>query len=86
MNFSRHAQIRARQRGIDELTVEILNFFGMDSTAGDGCVVRSINERKFKEMINAIQKAKNKSLIIGSDNTVISIQHNTKKRREKYGK
>ena len=82
ISMTRHAYVRARQRGIDgERLDRFLSLADIDVAVGDGCVALSISRRlKRDREIRAVfgpmlDRIADLALVMGEDGTVVTVLH-----------
>lgn len=82
ISMTRHASVRARQRGIDGDRLEMfLALADVDVPVGDGCVALSISRRLKRDRdIRAafgpmLDRVADIALVMGEDGTVVTVMH-----------
>lgn len=88
MNTSKHAKVRAQQRGIPPILIDLLLQFGAAEPAGDGASKVFFDKRarqRVRRYAGALSAAIDEHLdvyaVIGADNTVITVAHRTERIR-----
>lgn len=86
MNQSKHAKVRARQRGFSTTSLDIILEFGREEQApgnstrifmGKRECQRAITE--FKRMIQLLDKAKGGTIIVADDDSIITMYKTSEK-------
>ena len=75
MNFiTKHANVRIKQRGFKQIHLDILTIFGEEAKVPGGAVEVRISHKRRSEIIQALDKAINKALIVSeSDGSLITV-------------
>lgn len=71
---TKHSKIRQNQRGIKDIYVEILEFFGEEKRVVGNAEKIFLPKKKIKKMIKALQKINGQELIV-SDGVIVTVQH-----------
>ncbi len=87
--MSRHAEIRANQRGLNRLVVDLLWDFGRESPAGGGSVrlqLDKVSRRQVRSMIHPtvwrmVEPKLNSYLIVSSDGCITTAARRLCRRR-----
>lgn len=61
--MTKHAQTRMQQRGISELQMDLIRYFGADHYQKGGCSLSYIDERTIKQLRCAIDRLANVALV-----------------------
>lgn len=56
MKLSKHAKLRAQQRGIPEWAIDLLSLYGSESYQKGGCHLLTMNSRQRKRATNALKR------------------------------
>jgi hypothetical protein len=88
MDATRHASIRAQQRAIPPLVVDLLLQFGHRERAGDGAYkvyLDKLSRRRLDAHAGAVSRALNEHLdvylIVGADERVVTMGHRSERIR-----
>lgn len=73
---TKHATIRQQQRGITDLQLLLLQFFGEQSPMAGGASELTISKRRRAEIVQALDKAINKALLISEENGMVITAYN----------
>lgn len=73
---SKHATIRQQQRGITDLQLLLLKFFGDETVMAGNASEITISRKRRAEIVQALDKAINKALLISEDNGTIITAYN----------
>lgn len=73
---TKHATIRQQQRGITDLQFLLLKFFGEQSPMAGNASELTISKKRRAEIVQALDKAINKALLISEDNGSIITAYN----------
>lgn len=74
--ITKHATVRQQQRGITDLQVLLLKFFGEQNYKGCGVSELRISKKRRAEIVQALDKATNKALVISIDSETIITAYN----------
>ena len=72
MIVSKHASVRAQQRGITSMIVELILQFGTPFEKPGNAVEYRLQRRDIKQIIQSLDKANKKAVLINGD-TVITV-------------
>lgn len=76
-----HAKARIQQRGISELKVQLLHYFGEDHLQKGGCTLSYIPEKKLRLLRQAIDRLADVQVVKSSEDRVITAMHRTRHTR-----
>lgn len=82
MKLSKHAQLRSQQRGIPESLLDLVLEYGEPKVVGGDAISYEVSGKNanaiqahLKQLIQNIDKVKNKVVVTGSDGTIITTYH-----------
>lgn len=75
ISITEHAQKRKQQRGINDLQIELIRFFGEDHYQKGGCNLCFISEKKLAQLRHALEKLTNVALVKESSERVVTVMH-----------
>ena len=89
--FTKHAAVRAQQRGIPQILDEVLDLYGQEQHVGGGVTVRYMNRSSIKMLTRDLDPRRVKSLepwfgtykATGNGGQTITIGHRTHRIRRK---
>ncbi len=83
MDLSEHALVRKQQRGFQADDIELITFFG-NCVARHGNVVEyQMTQKRKKHLIQALDRIKDKAVLLSDDEmTVVTLYNLDKKRRK----
>lgn len=88
MEISKHAQIRAQQRGIPESIVELIVDYGEPKDAIGRVIAYEISggtinciQFQIKKLLQSLERLKGKVVLVGDDGTIITTYHKNGKRK-----
>lgn len=74
-NLTEHAQKRRQQRGISELQIDLIRYFGADHYQKGGCSLSYIDEKTLKNLRGAIDKLDKVAMVITPTEVVVTVMH-----------
>lgn len=84
-NLTQHAQMRKQQRGISDLQIELINYFGDDHYQKGGDTLSFISEKKLTQLRDAIDKLQNVAMVKTPSERVVTTMHMQRKiKRTRY--
>lgn len=78
---TRHAQARQQQRGISDLQMQLVQFFGEDHYQKGGCCVAYVPEATIRRIRAALDGLGGIALVKSPAETVVTVMHRTHKVR-----
>lgn len=88
MELSRHAEIRKQQRGFQADDIDLIMSFGTCTRRPGNAVEYQMTHKRKKQLIQALDRVKDKAVLLSDDEkTVMTLYNLDKKRRkgESYG-
>lgn len=86
MSHTHHAQIRAQQRGIPPIVIDLLLRFGAQEKSGDGTQKYFFDKAARRNMrsyvgllASSIERHLNVYVVVGTSNEIITIAHRTER-------
>ncbi|NDU92032.1 MAG: hypothetical protein G3I10_05395 [Ferrovum sp.] len=73
--MTEHAQRRKQQRGISNLQVDLIRYFGDDCYQQGGCTLSFITERRISELRQALERISKVAMVKGPAEEVITVMH-----------
>lgn len=70
-----HSQKRRQQRGVNELMVDLISYFGVDHYQKGGCYLRYIPEQQLNELRGAIDRLRNVAMVRGENDNEVTVMH-----------
>ncbi len=80
-SLTRHASARMQQRGIDDTQIQLIEIFGDAHYQKGGTDHLYISRKVMKALRHAIDKLEAVSLIIGEEDKIITVMHQSRKIR-----
>lgn len=77
--MTEHAQRRRQQRGISNLQLDLIRYFGDDCYQQGGCNLSFITERRISELRRALDQISNVAMVKGPAEEVIAVMHLNKR-------
>jgi len=74
-NLTEHAQKRRQQRGISEMQIQLISYFGSDRYQKGGCTLAQIPEGTLRELRRALDGIDKLALIKSPDEKVLTVIH-----------
>jgi hypothetical protein len=71
IGITKHAEQRIKQRGFSETHIQLLEVFGEQNRKPGGALELMISKKKRAEIVQALDKAVRKSLIISDDGSTL---------------
>jgi len=85
MDLSEHALVRKQQRGFQADDIELITFFGNCVTRHGNVVEYQMTQKRKKHLIQALDRIKDKAVLLSDDEmTVVTLYNLDKKRRKEY--
>lgn len=78
---TRHALVRKQQRGITEMQMQLLYFFGKDHLQKGGSHLTYVPEQTIREIRAALDGLGSRQLVKSASETVITVMNRTRKTR-----
>ena len=73
--LTEHCQKRKQQRGVNELMLDLIGYFGVDYYQKGGCSLSYIPENKINELREAINRLSNVAVVKGISNNAVTVMH-----------
>jgi hypothetical protein len=80
-----HAQMRAQQRGISELQIELLRVFGEDFYQKGGTCMSYIPEKTLGQLRSALDKLDTVAMVKDGSDKAITLMHMSKRGNTRRG-
>ncbi|MDO8263401.1 MAG: hypothetical protein Q7T21_09250 [Gallionella sp.] len=74
-NLTEHAQRRKQQRGITDMQIDLIRYFGSDHYQKGGCSLSYIDEKTIKQLRCAIDKLANTAIVKTPREHVATVMH-----------
>lgn len=81
LSATRHAKARMQQRGITEMQIQLLNYFGEDHLQKGGCYHTYVPEETIRKIRAALDGLSSRQMIKSAADEVITVMHQTRKTR-----
>jgi hypothetical protein len=83
MELSRHASVRKQQRGFQADDVELIKIFGICVKRPGNVVEYQMTQKRKKHLIQALDRIKDKGILLSNDEQTVVTLYNLDKRRRK---
>ena len=74
-----HARARMQQRGISELQILLIKYFGVTRYQKGGCELSFVPEKTIAQLRHAIDKLLGVSVVIGEEEKVVTAMHKSRR-------
>ena len=85
MELSKHAAIRKQQRGFQADDIELIIIFGSCVKRPGNVVEYQMTQKSKKHLIQALDRVKDKAVLLSDDEATVVSLYNLDKRRRKGG-
>ncbi len=83
MELSKHALVRKQQRGFQADDIELITFFGNCVARHGNMVEYQMTQKRKKHLIQALDRIKDKAVLLSHNETTVVTLYNLDKKRRK---
>lgn len=84
MSITAHARQRMQQRGISELQLQLIKYFGVNRLQKGGSSVSYIPQKTLIELRHAIDKLSDKAAVVSECDEVVTVMHKNRRIHTTY--